>query len=146
MLKISKGHHFKVFGNVRFFKMSNFCLEIRFSQAQHAISDFCFFLKTDFFLRDFFQFVFIEAPPQFLLETKGFASIKKCSRVSAVCDLPETIIEKISKNFDLFFLNFLFFERFSVEKDGVFCCFQMGKNGFRDLCVYFGFFWRCNVN
>ena len=40
-----------------------------------------------------------------------------------------------SKNF---FLNFLF-KGFSLRKMG-FCCFQLGKNGFRDLCVFFRVF------
>ena len=38
-----------------------------------------------------------------------------------------------SKNFEIFFS--IFFLRFSVEKEWVFCCFQLGKNGFRGLRV-----------
>ena len=42
MLKNLKGPPFTVFGIVRIFQRNNFCLKIRFSQAQHAISDFSF--------------------------------------------------------------------------------------------------------
>ena len=40
-----------------------------------------------------------------------------------------------------FFLNILFFEGFSLRKMGfLLFCFQLGKNGFRDLCVSFRVF------
>ena len=42
-LKNLKGPPFTVFGIVRKFKMNNFCLKIRFSEAQHSISEYCFF-------------------------------------------------------------------------------------------------------
>ena len=63
LLKNLKGPPFTVFGIVRNFKMNNFCLKISFSEAQHAISEFCFFLKTGVFSMLLFKFVFIEAPP-----------------------------------------------------------------------------------
>ena len=60
--KISKCPPFTVFGIERFSKSNNFCLKIRFSQAQHGISDFCtlypifvFFSRPLFFLCDFFR-------------------------------------------------------------------------------------------
>ena len=40
LLKNLKGHPFTIFGIVRNFKKTNFCLKIRFSEAQHAISEF----------------------------------------------------------------------------------------------------------
>ena len=56
----------------------------------------------------FFKIGFHRSPPQFLLETKGFASIKDYSRFSATYRRPS------SKNFfSKKFLNFLFFEKFS---------------------------------
>ena len=73
---------------------------------------------------------FTEAPPQFLPETKRFAKVKDSSRFSALCDLPETIksiFEKFRKKIPQFSVFFL--------KKIVFCCFQLGKNGFRNLCV-----------
>ena len=101
MLKNLKEPPFTVFGIVRFFKMNNFCLRIRFSQAQHSISDF--FVKTCFF--SFCLICFHRNPPQFLLETKRFASIKDCSRFLALCDLPETnfYFEKFRKKIPQFF-------------------------------------------
>ena len=115
--------------------MNNFCLKIKFSEAQHAISEFCFFFKDRrFFLCYFFLICFHRSPPpQFVLRMKRFASIKDSSRVSAPCDLPETFFKKFSKNFEFFSL-FFFFQCFRL-REMVFCCFQLGKNGFRDLCV-----------
>ena len=103
---------FTVFGIVRLFKRNNFRHKIRFSQAQHAISNFVFLLKTGVFsMRLFKKIVFTEAPPQFLRETKRFASVKDSSRFSALCDLPETIKK--------FFLNFVFFLKgFPLRKMG----------------------------
>ena len=49
MLKNLKASPFAVFGNVRFFKMNNFCPKIRFSQAQHAILEICSFRDLVFF-------------------------------------------------------------------------------------------------
>ena len=126
--------------------MNNFCLEIRFFQAQHALSDF--FFKDRCFLCDFFSNLFPSMPPQFLLETKRFASIKDCSRFSALCDSLETFLEKIfQKNFKNFFsVIFCFLNVFGLER-WVFCCFQLGKNGFQGLCVSLRvFFWRCKID
>ena len=47
---------FTVFGIARFFKISRFCFKIRFSQAQHSISDL--FSKTGVFLCNFFSNLF----------------------------------------------------------------------------------------
>ena len=49
MLKNLKAPPFAVFGHVRFFKMNNFCPKIRFSRAQHAISEICSFRDLVFF-------------------------------------------------------------------------------------------------
>ena len=100
---------FTVFGIVRFYKRNNFRVKIsRFSQAQHAISDFCFFYKKRpvFFYATFFKICFTEAPPQFLPETKSFARVKDSSRFSPLCDLPETIKNIFEKIFSSFFLFF----------------------------------------
>ena len=80
---------FTVFGIARFFKISRFCLKIRFSQAQHSISDL--FSKTGVFSMRFFKIGFHRSPPQFLLETKRFASIKDYSRFSATYRRPSSI-------------------------------------------------------
>ena len=47
-------------------------------------------------MRLFLKIVFIEARPEFSQETKRFASVKDCSRFSALCDLPETLIKKVT--------------------------------------------------
>ena len=86
-------------------------------------------------MRLFWKFVFIEAlPPQFLLETKRFASIDDSSRVSAVCDLLSS--EKVRKKFP----QISFFERFSVEKDGFFAVFSWGRMVFETYAYPFGYF------
>ena len=85
-------------------------------------------------MRLFLKFVFTEAPPQFLPETKSFAIVKDSSRFSAPCDLPETIKNIFEKFRKLFSSIFCFLKVFRIERC-VFCCFQLGKNGFRDLCV-----------
>ena len=97
-----------------------------------VLKDRCFFYAT------FLKICFTEAPPQFLPETKRFARVKDSSRFSALCDLPETI-RNIFEKFQTFFLNFLFFKGFSLRKM-FFCCFQLEKNGFRDLYVSFRVF------
>ena len=51
---------FTVFGIVRNFKMNNFCLKMRFSEAQHAISEF--FLKTGVFSMLLFSNFFSSKP------------------------------------------------------------------------------------
>ena len=90
-----------------------------------VLKDRCFFYAT------FKKICFTEAPPQFLPETKRFARVKDSSRFSALCDLPETIKNIFEKIFSSFFL---FSKGFPLRKMG-FYCFQLGKNGFRDLCV-----------
>ena len=90
---------------VRFFKRNNSCLKIRISQAQHAMTNFRFFLKTGDFSMRLFQISFHRSPPHFLQETKRFASVKDSSTFSTLCDLPKTI-KKFSKNFENFFPQF----------------------------------------
>ena len=43
------------------------------------------------------------------------------------------------------FFNYLFFERFSVEKDG-FLLFPVGEEWFSRLVCPFGYFWRCKID
>ena len=59
-----KGPLFTAFCIVRFFKINICRLEIRVSQAQHAISNFVLFQNGVFSMR-FFEFAFIKAHPQF---------------------------------------------------------------------------------
>ena len=88
------------------------------------------------------KFVFISAP-QFLPETKRFASVKDSSRFSALCDLPEAI-KKISH-----FSHFLFFFKkkgFSLRKMG-FLLFSVRQKWFSRLMrIPSGTFWRCEID
>ena len=90
-------------------------------------------LKDRFFKdRSFFyatlKFVFTEAPAQFLQETKRFArGLLKALRLTGDH-------QKCFRKFLKFFSS-IFCLRFSVEKKWFFCCFQLGKNGFRGLRV-----------
>ena len=85
-----------------------------------------FFKDRSFFYATFLKFVFTEAPAQFLQETKRFARGLKALRLTGD---HQKCFRKILKFFSIFCL------RFSVEKEWVFCCFQLGKNGFRGLRV-----------
>ena len=75
-------------------------------------SEFCF-LGPAFFYATFIQFVFIEIPSHFLLGTKRFASIEDSLRSSALCDLPETFIEKFLRNK----VSRFFCQRLSVQQE-----------------------------
>ena len=109
VVKKSQRAPFTVFGIVRNFKKNNFCLKIRFSEAQHAISEFCFFFKRPaFFLCYFFLICFHQSPPQFLLKMKRFASIKDCSRFRHYATYRRPSSKKFSKNFEFFPLFFCF--------------------------------------
>ena len=150
MLKNLKEPPFTVFGLVRFFKSNNFCLKVEFSQAQHAISDF-FFQRPVFFICDFFNFFFIEVPPQFLPKMKRFVTLKDSSRFSALCDFKK-IADLLQKNFSkIFWKNFgkflkknfpsiFCFLRFSVEEDGFFAVFSWGRMVFETYAHPFGYF------
>ena len=115
-----------------------------------------FFQRPVFFICDFFNFFFIEVSPQFLPKMKRFATLKDSSRFSALCDFKK-IAGDLQKNFSKIFwknfgkflkiqkkfsFNFLFVCKVFRWGRWVFCCFQLGKNGFRDLCpslrVFFG--------
>ena len=76
-----KGPHFTILGIVGFFKIIIFRLKFKFSQ--HALSEFCF-LRPAFLPCDFFLICFYQSPPEFLLETKRFASIQDYSRFFSI--------------------------------------------------------------
>ena len=125
--------------------MNNFCLKFRFSQAQHAMSDFVFFYKDRCFYASFFLICFHRSSPQFLLETKRFASIKNCSRFSALCDLPENFSLKVFRKVTNFVLIFCFFKMFSVQKDGFFAVSSWRRMVFEIYAYPFRFFWRFKI-
>ena len=93
---------------------------------------------------------------------KRFATLKDSSRFSALCDFKKIagdlqknfrkyfgkISENFWKNFKKIFPSiFCLFLRFSVEEDGFFCCFQLGKIGFwRLMPIPSGIFRRCKID
>ena len=91
-------------------------------------SQFLVLKDRSFFYATFLKFVFTGAPAQFLQETKRFArGLLKALRLTGD---HQKCFRKILK-----FFSSIFCLRFSVEKEWVFCCFQLGKNGFRGLRV-----------
>ena len=102
MLKNLKEPPFTVFGLVRLFKSNTFCLKIRFSQAQHAISDF-FFQRPVFFKCDFFNFFHRSLPPPSIFtknetfcDCKGLVKVFDTMRLQKICRWPsENFFEHI---------------------------------------------------
>ena len=127
--------------------MNNFCLKIGFSEAQHAISQL-FFLSPAFFLCYFFLMFSSKPPPQFLLKMKRFASIKGCSRFSALCDLPETFFKKFFEKFRIFpYFSVFFFKKCFRLRKMDFLLFPVGKEWFsRFMRIPSGSFWRCTID
>ena len=128
----SKGFPLTIFGIVRIYKMNIFVLKIGFLSGPARYIRIVF-LRPAFFLYDFSLICFYRSPPQFLLETKRFASIEDSLGFLALCDLPKTFIKQFFEI--LFFRNFSYFGR-SVEQNGFFLC-PVGKKVvcFRVLCV-----------
>ena len=125
--KILKGPFFTFFGTMRL--SGNFKKIRKTSENFFSIFSFKrpFFKDRSFLYATFLKFVFTEAPAQFLQETKRFArGLLKALRLTGD---HQKCFRKNLKFFSSFCL------RFSVEKEWVFCCFQLGKNGFRGLRV-----------
>ena len=77
---------------------------------------------------------------------KRFASIKDCSRFSALCDLPETF-KKFFEKFRIFFLIFLFFFKCFRLREMGFLLFPVGEQWFsRFMRIPSGIFWRCKID
>ena len=124
MLKNLKGPPFTVFGIVRFL-----CLKIRFSQAQHAMSDIYFF-KDRCFLCDFFSNLFSSKLPSIFTRNETFCEHKGLLKVFGTAIYRRPSVQFFFEKCRIFFFFCFFLKKFSV-----FCCFQLEKNGFRDLCV-----------
>ena len=105
MLKNIKGPPLAVFGIVRFFKMNNFGPKIRFSQAQHAISEICFFKD-----RRFLKFVFIEvSPPSIFTRNETFCERKGLLKVFGTMRLTgDLYLENFFEKFRFIFLLLVF--------------------------------------
>ena len=126
--KIRKGPFFTFFGTMRLAETSKKIEKVRIFFSQFLVLKNRFFKDRSFFFATFFKFVFTEAPAQFLQETQRFArGLLKALRLTGD---HQKCFRKILK-----FFSSIFCSRFSVEKEWVFCCFQLGKNGFRGLRV-----------
>ena len=133
---------FLIFCNRTYVKKISKCPPFTVSQSQSAplYPIFVFFRDRCFFYATFFSNLF-SSKPQFLLETKRFASIKHCSRFSALCDLPETFIKKNFEKFRKFPPQFsVFFKGLRLRKM-VFLLFPLGEELFsRFMGIPSGFF------
>ena len=140
-VKKSQRAPFTVFGIVRFFEMNNFCLKIRFSQAQRAITDFCFFFKDWCFFCDFFSNLFSSKLPSIFTRNETFCEhkglLKGFGTVRFTGDLQLIFF---SKNDEFFFFNFLLFLKFSVAKDGFFAVSSWRRMVFEIYAYPFGYF------
>ena len=141
---------------MRFFKSNNFCLKVRFSQAQHAISDF-FFKDRCFSYATFSIFFSSKSPLNFyqnetFCDSKGLVKVFGTMRLQKNCRCPskkffENILEKFRKIFEKkFSFNFLFFKGFPLRKMG-FLLFSVGEEWFSRLMpIPSGIFWRCKID
>ena len=125
-IEISNGPPFDIFSTVRLFKFLIFWLILGFFNTYSPIIFFQShpnFSKTGVFsvLCVFFLISYNGRPHQFLVETKGFASIEDALEVSALCDLTET-------HFESFFSIFRFLRGFMLSKVG-FLLFPVGEKG-----------------
>ena len=122
------------------FKMKNFCLKIRFSQAQHAMSDFCFFFKGRCFLCVFSN-LFSSKLPSIFTRNETFCEHKELLKVFGTVRFTGDLhLKFFSKNVEIFSLNFLFFKKFSVEEDGFFAVFSWGRMVFETYAHPFEYF------
>ena len=157
MLKNLKEPPFHSFRPCEIFQSNNFCLKVRFSQAQHAISDF--FSKTGVFHMRLFQFSFHRSPPSIFTknetfcDSKGLVKVSGTMRLQKNCRCPskkffENILEKFRKIFEKkISFNFLFFFKgFPLRKMG-FLLFSVGEEWFSRLMpIPSGIFWRCKID
>ena len=122
MLKNLIGPPFTVLGIVRIFKRNNFCPKMRFSQAQHAISDI--FLKTGVFLCDFFKSLFSPKPLLIFFQKRN---VLRAVRTPQGFRHYETYRRPSKKFPSKFFFSIFCFFRVSLEKDGFFAVFSWGR-------------------
>ena len=112
-------------------------LKLGFLRSGTLYPIFVFFRDRCFFYATFLKICFTEAPICFL---------NFCKKPNVLRELktPQSFrhyatYRRPLKIFENFFPQFSVFKGFSLRKMG-FCCFQLGKNGFRDLCVSFRVF------
>ena len=70
--KFQRVPSFTVSGIVAFFKRSNFCVKMKFSQVRHAVSDFCCFKRPVFFYATFSRNLFHRSPSSIFARNETF--------------------------------------------------------------------------
>ena len=125
---------------MRFFKRNDFCLEIRFSQDQHAISDFRFFKDRCFFYATSFKNLFSLEPLSIFSGNETFRGHEGQLKVFSTMQLTGDQ-QKNLRNISIFF-NFRFFLCFPLRKIG-FLLFTVGEEWFSRLTrITSGIFWN----
>ena len=99
MLKNLKVPPFTVFSIVRFFKSNNFCLKIRFSQAQHAISEY---LRTAVFSMRLLFLICSHRSPSIFTRNETFCEHKALLKVFGTMRLAGDLHQKIFPPFSVF--------------------------------------------
>ena len=103
------------------------------------MSDFRFFKTGVFLVLCVFSNLFLSKLPQFLLESKRFASVEDFLGFWALCDLPEIFVRKISNFFSTFLSCFRL-----CKIDFLFS--PVGKKDVLESHAYsFGYFWHCKI-
>ena len=92
---------------------------------------------------DFFLICFIEAPLSVFTRNQRFCEHRDLLRVFGTVRLSGNIFRKKFVNS---FLNFSFFERFSVEQDGFFAVSIWGKVVFEFYAYPFWYFLYCKID
>ena len=146
VVKKTQGPPFTVFGIVRNFKMNYFCLQIRFFEAQHAISEFCFF--SAFFACYFFSKFFSSKPPSIFTVNETFCKHKGLLKVFGIMRLTGDLLQKNFRKVSIFFsLFFCFFFNVPSCERWVFLLFPVGEEWFsRFMRIPSGYFWRSKID
>ena len=135
-LKISKSPLLQFSALWDFWKWITFVLNVGFLRPNTLYPIFVFCKDRCFF---FLSNLFPSKPPSIFTRNETFCEHKRLLKVFGTMRL--TGDQKFfSKNFEKKFPQFSNFWKVFGWKWWVFCCFQLGRNGFRDLCVSPWFF------
>ena len=128
---------------MRFFKGNNFCLKIRFSQAQLAISDCRFFLKTGVFSMRLLFNSFSSKPFYKKRNVLRASGTPRRFRHYATCR--RQFINFFSKFWKFFNVKF-FFDGFPLTRMGFLLC-PVGEEWFSRLMrIHSGIFWGSKID
>ena len=116
---------------------------MRFSQAQHAISD-VFFLKTGVFSMRLFLICFHRSTPSIFTRNEAFCEHKGLLKVFGIMPLTGDLRRK--KFLKFFFLKFLYFWKVFGWGSWI-LLFPVGEEWFsRFMRIPSGIFWRCKTD